>query len=41
VYMCVMSRIMRLTLLERLQKAEAEFLSFPEGEKPLIAALAI
>lgn len=33
---------MRLTLLERYQKSEAEFLSLPEGENPLsIAVLAI
>lgn len=37
--MYVMSRIMRLTLLERFQKAEAEFLSLPEGDNPISIAI--
>jgi hypothetical protein len=33
---------MRLALLERFQKAEAEFFSLPEGDNPItIAVLAI
>jgi hypothetical protein len=42
VSMCVMPRIMGLTLMEHFQKTENEFFRLPEGEYPFnIAAVAV